>query len=54
MMKQTFLARRNDDMDLSKKGETSRRYQLSSERKNNSKICNLLGKEEQVKDMESP
>ena len=62
-MIQTFLARRNDDdMDTSRKGETNpsqkeetgRRYGPFSKRRNRSKIWTLFGKEEQVKDMDSP
>ena len=54
MMIQTFLARRNDeDMDPSRKEETCRRYRISLERKNKSKLWTLFGKEEQVEDMDS-
>ena len=43
-----------EDMDSPRKGRTSRRYGLSSERRNKSKIWTLLEKEEQVEDMNPP
>ena len=42
------------DMDSPQKGETGRRYGLSSKRRNKSKIWTLLEKEEHVKDMNPP
>ena len=43
MIIQNFLARRNDEyMDSLQKGRTSRRYRLSSKRKNRLKIWTLL------------
>ena len=43
-----------EDMDSPRKGEIGRRYRLSSERKNKSKIWTLFKKEEHVEDMDSP
>ena len=46
--------KQGEDMDPSQKGETGRRYGLSSERKNKLKIWTFFGKKEQVEDMDSP
>ena len=43
-----------EDIDSLRKGRTGQRYGLSSERRNKSKIWTLLGKEEQVVDMNPP